>query len=124
MEKLKNAEVKKLLECLNAFEETKAVLPLEVWLKLAKNNEVLKNKFKEIESVRTSLVKQYGRRTKEGNVEVIPSKLEQFTEDYAKLMEKEFDGELELIEKEELKSVKELSGIPGILLFMKYLIKD
>lgn len=122
---MKNAEVKGLIDAMNGFTSANLSLSPKMWYTLTKNRKELLDADKLIEDSRIELVKKFAEPDGEGNVQVPDNKMQEFTREYAELLNLDTDLKLSTIPLDEVeKSLEKISGVNNIYLFFEHMITE
>ena len=120
-----NAEVKGLIEGMNAI--TAASLPLSprIWFTLTVNRKTLIDQNKLIEDTRLELVSKFSTEDENGKKSVPPENMEDFSREYNDLLSIEVSMKLKQIPLVDLEKVLDkLEGVTNLFLIFQYLISD
>lgn len=94
-----------------------AELPIKIAFQINLMIDDLDEKLTKLEEFRINLVKKYGKEDKHGNLQVVPEKMQAFTQELRELMESDVDFKpvkipIEVFESANIKiSVKELNAL-------------
>jgi hypothetical protein len=80
--------------------------PFQPTMVVAKNKALLSEVSKEYELRRQAIIKKYGTADKDGNVQVVPEKMEVFTKSISDMQAEEIDLDLKTVSLVELKGAK------------------
>jgi len=120
-----NAEVKGLIEGMNAI--TAASLPLSprIWFTLTVNRKTLIDQNKLIEDTRLELVGKFSKEGENGQKSVPPENMDEFSREYNDLLSIEVSLKLKQIPLIDLeKGLDKLEGVTNLFLIFQYLISD
>lgn len=120
-----NAEVKGLIEGMNALTAAKLPLSPRIWFTLTINRKNLIDQNKLIEDTRLELVDKHSVEGEDGQKSVPQEAMDAFSKEYNDLLSIEVDIELKQIQLSDLeKDMDKLEGVPNLFLIFQYVISD